>query len=350
MTSIVRIGEQIENPKISIIVVCFNHAEYISQCLTSIFCQECDFDYELIIHDDASTDKSILRITEIIETKNMSAILVCQSENIWSQGKNPVIEAARYAKSGLIAVCEGDDYWLSPDKLQIQRTFMAMNPGYDLACHSAQFVSANGTSLGEYPRRRQGAVPPSKALRLGGGLCATASIMIRKSLLDKQGALPMRQEAGDVFMIGLAAIHGKIWFEQDLLCAYRINHSGSYSSVYNYRPTPELIERRHLTMIAFGHHLLKSENCDHIKAKAIGSWIGWQEYVTAVAYAVNGDTVGYRKHARAALFSSFNVTLRVLAIWPLAAFGLADSAIDYARKIKRSIHRSKLNVFRQKNL
>ena len=100
-------------------------------------------------------------------------------------------------------------------------------------------------------------------------------------------------------------------------------------------------------MITFGHHLLKSENCNHIKSKAIRSWIGRQEYVTAIAYAVNGDTVGYRKHARAALFFSFGDTLRLLAIWPLAAFGLADSAIDCARKIKRSIRMSKLNVFRQ---
>ena len=122
-------------PLVSIICEVFNHEPYIRQCLDGFVSQKTSFPIEVLIHDDASTDRSATIIREY--EKNYPGLFkpIYQSENQYSKGVNIWcdIQFAR-AKGKYIAICEGDDYWTDPLKIQKQVDFMEGHPDYTLCC------------------------------------------------------------------------------------------------------------------------------------------------------------------------------------------------------------------------
>ena len=127
-----------EFPKVSICCITYNHEPYIRDCLEGFLMQKTDFAYEILIHDDASTDKTADIIREY-EKKYPDIIrAVYQTENQYSKTHNfiPNFQFDK-ARGKYIAICEGDDFWVSPDKLQIQFDFMEANPDYSMCFHQA---------------------------------------------------------------------------------------------------------------------------------------------------------------------------------------------------------------------
>ena len=118
---------------VSICCITYNHAPYIRQCLDGFIMQKTNFKYEILIHDDASTDGTADIIREY-EAKYPDIFKpIYQTENQYSKGKNI---SATYnwprAIGKYIAQCEGDDYWTDPLKLQKQVDFLEANPAYGL--------------------------------------------------------------------------------------------------------------------------------------------------------------------------------------------------------------------------
>lgn len=119
---------------VSICSLTYNHALYIRECLDGILMQQCDFKFEILIHDDASTDGT----QEIIKEyqKNYPGIIkpIFRKKNLYSQGKRGFYARFLYpnARGKYIALCEGDDYWTDPLKLQKQVDFLDANKNYIL--------------------------------------------------------------------------------------------------------------------------------------------------------------------------------------------------------------------------
>ncbi len=129
-------GGSIE-PVVSICCITYNHENYIEQALQSFLMQETSFPFEIVIHDDASPDNTadIIRRYEK-EYPNIIKPLY-QTENQKSKfkgGMNPRFNYPR-AKGIYLAMCDGDDYWTDPHKLQKQVDFLEANPEYVL-CHT----------------------------------------------------------------------------------------------------------------------------------------------------------------------------------------------------------------------
>jgi len=121
---------------VSICCTAYNHERFIRQCLDGFMMQKTDFDFEVLIHDDASTDSTADIIREY-EAKYPGIIKsIYQQENQYSKGI-PISETYLYpyAKGKYIALCEGDDYWTDPCKLQKQVDFMEANPEFSLCSH-----------------------------------------------------------------------------------------------------------------------------------------------------------------------------------------------------------------------
>ena len=112
------------NPLVSICCITYNHDNYIRDALEGFIMQKTDFEFEIIIHDDASTDLTATIIREF--ENNHPDVFTCiyQKENQWSKGIKP---SPTYvwpkAKGKYIALCEGDDYWTDLYKLQKQLVF-----------------------------------------------------------------------------------------------------------------------------------------------------------------------------------------------------------------------------------
>jgi len=124
------------NPLVSVSCITYNHEPYIRQCLDGFLMQQCDFEYEILIHDDASTDGTSEIIREYQEKYPEIIKPIIQTENQWSQGVRGIMAKFNFsrARGKYIALCEGDDYWTDPLKLQKQVDFLENNPEYSLVC------------------------------------------------------------------------------------------------------------------------------------------------------------------------------------------------------------------------
>lgn len=140
-----------ENPQkilVSIICDCYNHEKYIRACLDGFVMQECNFLFEVLVHDDASTDNSASIIKEYEEKYPNIIKPIYQTINQYSSGGNiwGNFQFPR-ANGKYIAICEGDDYWTDPLKLQKQVVFLEENPDFAIVSSKAQILHED--KLGE---------------------------------------------------------------------------------------------------------------------------------------------------------------------------------------------------------
>ena len=143
--------------EIGVTVYClaYNHEKYIGTCLNSLVNQKVDFLYKVIVHDDASTDGTRKIIEEYAEKYPDIVVPIYQNENQYSKHLGLVKTfIAPLVNSKYVAVCEGDDYWASYDKLQKQYDAMEANPECGLCIHRTKEVAESGEATGiEYPKQ-----------------------------------------------------------------------------------------------------------------------------------------------------------------------------------------------------
>lgn len=120
-----------EHPLVSIKCLAFNQERFIGQALDGFLMQETDFPFEVIVHDDASTDKTADILREYEKKYSLIVKPVYQTENQYSKHDGSLTRAANAPMKGkYVAECEGDDYWIDPKKLQRQVDFLENNPEY----------------------------------------------------------------------------------------------------------------------------------------------------------------------------------------------------------------------------
>jgi glycosyltransferase involved in cell wall biosynthesis len=134
----------------SICCTTFNHAPFIRDALDGFLMQITNFPFEVIIHDDASTDGTSDIIREYEKRYPNVIRPIYQTENQYSKG---IKISATYvwpnARGKYIALCEGDDYWTDPLKLQKQVDFLEANSEYVVCHHDASIVDEHGTTIAE---------------------------------------------------------------------------------------------------------------------------------------------------------------------------------------------------------
>jgi len=131
-----------ETPLVSVVCITYNHEGYILQALDGFVMQQCSFPIEIIVHDDASTDNTANIIKEYLEKCSyMRAIF--QKENQYSKNDFDCFEGLykRETRGKYIAVCEGDDYWIDPLKLEKQIHFLETNPDYGMSYTKAKIYN-----------------------------------------------------------------------------------------------------------------------------------------------------------------------------------------------------------------
>ena len=125
-----------EKPLVSICCITYNHVKYIRDALEGFMMQKTDFPFEVLIHDDASTDGTADIIREY-EQKYPDIIKpIYQTENQYSKGvKVSITYNFPRAQGKYIALCEGDDFWTDERKLQIQADYMESHPDVTICAH-----------------------------------------------------------------------------------------------------------------------------------------------------------------------------------------------------------------------
>lgn len=174
-------------PLVSIVCTTYNHARYVEDAICGFLQQKTNFPFEIIFHDDLSTDAT----REIINryAADYPAIIrkIFPDENLYSQGVKILLRAAGSAAGQFIAFCEGDDFWISPDKLQFQIDAISRYPECEMCFHPA-FVLKNGALAKRlFCRRARGnrLFFGGAIIRCGGSFMPTASMLIRRSFFER---------------------------------------------------------------------------------------------------------------------------------------------------------------------
>ena len=154
-----------QEPIISIICNTYNQEKYIADALDSFLMQEVSVPFEILVHDDASTDGTADVIRAYEQRFPESIKPIDQTENQYSKGVSitPEIQLPR-AKGKYIAFCEGDDYWTDPQKLQIQYDFMEEHLQASGCCHAYSMVDKEKNLIEERFDFQQDCMIPMKKL------------------------------------------------------------------------------------------------------------------------------------------------------------------------------------------
>jgi glycosyltransferase involved in cell wall biosynthesis len=126
---------------LSVCCITYNHEKFIGEALEGFLMQKTTFDYEIIIGDDCSTDQTRAVVLDYVNRYPGKIKLLTSSENIGG-GRN-FIKTMKTASGKYIALCDGDDYWTDPSKLQMQVDFMESHADSNICCHYSKVINEN---------------------------------------------------------------------------------------------------------------------------------------------------------------------------------------------------------------
>lgn len=130
-------------PLVSIICHTYNHVDFIEDSLNSFLMQKTTFPFEIILHDDASSDGTTKIVNKYAKAYPNIIIPIIQSQNQYSKGIKPSTITFPIARGKYIAMCEGDDYWTDPYKIQLQASFLEENKHISICGHNSIKVHEN---------------------------------------------------------------------------------------------------------------------------------------------------------------------------------------------------------------
>lgn len=216
-------------PLVSVVMLAYRHERYIAQAIESVLGQKTDFNVELIIGEDASPDAT-LKICQHYERLYPDRVTVISTGENVSCGQNGnFYRTCLRCRGKYVAMCDGDDYWADPFKLQKQVDFMESNPDCTICFHPVVVHWEDGSRPdSEYPTNsgRFLSQAPTQRELLQVNYIQTNSVMYR---WNPDGRLfddfPRREMPGDWKLNLLHAQHGRIGFLPDAMAVYR-RHSG----------------------------------------------------------------------------------------------------------------------------
>lgn len=221
-----------KKPKVSILCLAYNHGKFIRQALDGFIMQKTNFPFEVLIHDDASTDETADIIREY-EKKYPEIIKpIYQKENQCSQ-KIQIEKTFQWPRiqGKYVALNEGDDYWIDENKLQKQVDFLDSHPDFNVCFHPVKVIwddQRKKDSIFPSPRRRFYKEVLTLGDLLQNNFIQTNSVMYRWHDISKEwpevSFLP-----GDYMVHLLQTGSGKIGFLPDVMSVYRRNSGGIWT-------------------------------------------------------------------------------------------------------------------------
>lgn len=203
-------------------MITYNHEKFIREAIEGVLMQDCDFEIELIIANDCSNDKTDDVIQNILEKHPKASWIkyIKQEENF---GMMPnFIFAMRQCIGQYIALCEGDDYWTDPLKLQKQVDFLDSNPDYVLCFHQVDVLKTNGEIIDDFITKVPENYETIETLARLGNYIHTPSVVFRNIIKE----FPFEFELtpiGDYFLYMMLVEHGKLKYLEDKMAVYRYN-------------------------------------------------------------------------------------------------------------------------------
>ena len=220
---------------VSVSCITFNHGRYLRQALDSFLMQETDFRYEILIHDDASTDDTIDIIKEYQEKYPDIIRPVFEEENQYSKGISNISGVFNFprARGRYIAMCEGDDFWTDKRKLKKQVEIMERDRSLSLCCHGAVIVSEDGAFRSENkirPFSGGGIIKAEDFIKKKTNI-PTASMLFKAEYAQRLPRWYFDCPVGDIPLQLFMVENGGIYYIDELISAYRMGREGSWGEM-----------------------------------------------------------------------------------------------------------------------
>lgn len=246
--------------KVHVSCMTFNQAPYIADSMDGFCMQKTTFPFVCTIFDDASTDgepeviqqylqkhfdledRSVFRKeTDVFslvyarhkENANCFFLVVYLKYNHYSKGiGRKKLDYVKDWTDGVpyIALCEGDDYWTDPNKLQMQVDYLDAHPDYSMCFHTVE-IERDGRIIGNDRHSEVNRVySTKKIIEAGGGFCATCSLLFRREYNEELPEFRKIAPIGDYPLQILLAIKGKVFCFTKEMGVYRSGHAGSWTA------------------------------------------------------------------------------------------------------------------------
>lgn len=301
---------------VSCVCIAYNHELYIRDALDSILAQQTEYRFELIIHDDKSTDSTREIILEYKNKFPSIITLILQDENQYSKCKRIVPLTIPFLNGEYTTICEGDDFWIDQFKLQKQIKYLEEKKTYNI-CFTAglslnprseySVISNHANNKMEYSL--------SDIINGGGEFIPTASIMLRTNILDKLPNWYFIAPVGDYFLQIFASIPFGALYLPDLTISYRENSIGSWSVQRTKLLPSDIIIESQLYEKVF---LQLSDMCGEYYSSSIA--MAKQYYKYSIFFLKNNDYTHSKYMIKKSWRSHRNINIKQKIIYHMRQF------------------------------
>lgn len=236
-------------PVVSVCITTYNHEPYIAQALDSVLAQETDFNFEILIGEDDSSDNTRAICIEYAEKyPDKIRLFLNDRKNViyingMATGRWNFINNIKNARGKYIALLEGDDYWIDPQKLQKQVSFLEEHEEYNICFHKVQVLFQNNFINDDEIEKRFDKInkPLISSIDLleQGNFMHTPSVVFR----NKIRKLPFEfnySPVGDYFFHIINSQNGYIKRLEDKMAVYR-KGVGIYSTLSPFEMTEKIL-------------------------------------------------------------------------------------------------------------
>jgi len=260
--------DTLENPLVSVVVGVYNHERFIKLCLDGILMQKTDFKYEIILGEDASTDGTREICKEYAKRfpDKIKLFLRSRKDVIYingnATGRYNFIENLKACQGKYIALCDGDDYWTDPLKLQKQVDFLEANNDFNICFHRANTLQNGEFKLHDIPKSFDNEPFHYVALLRHYNFISTASVVFRKPDNFKLPDWFHLISFGDLGLYKLVSEEKKIKCLEDVMSVYRIHNEGIFSGL-----NPLKVQQNYLGFYKTIFSVLNNEEQEVVRLK-----------------------------------------------------------------------------------
>jgi len=306
--------------KVSVLIITYNHERYIAKALDGVLMQETDFEYEIVIGEDCSTDNTRKILTEYARRFPGRFKLLLHEQNVG--GPENFDRTFQACTGEYLALLNGDDYWTSPLKLQKQADLLDNHPEYAVSFHGAQIRYEDGSCEPARYRESQKSISTVEDLLLD-NFIPTSAVMFRACNFRSVPGWISALKMGDWPIHILNALHGSVCYIDESMSDYIVHRSGVWSSKDWRDHEPAIIQLFEALLI----HLPRQYS------GVVRRILQWRNFSLSERFEYFGDLGSARKHCVKSMLQHLSLLCANLRFHRRADADAADFLPAYMKSV-----------------
>lgn len=212
---------------VSVLITTYNQKKYIADAIEGALKQKTDFKFEILVHDDASTDGTTEIVRDYERRFPEKIVAFYEDVNMFAHCEVFIEKMLSCARGKYLAICDGDDYWIDENKLQLQFDFMEANPDFSLCAHNTKIIDLKTGKETLCFERETKELSRGEVIEKAGAIFHASSHFFRlKPWFSKHGGNDM----ADMPRVIWCCDEGRVMCFSNVMSVYRVHSKGSWSA------------------------------------------------------------------------------------------------------------------------